>query len=95
MANSILDREIRTAEELQKVINEETGRNDITVDAYALIEDPHTHPATGERYSLWGARAQVTIGDRIWPVDKDRSYLTIAEASTAVVAYIETVCCKN
>ena len=92
---NILEREIHTTEELQAVINEETGRNDIIVDAYSLIDDPHTHPATGERYSLWGARAQVTIGSRIWPIDKDNSYLTIAEASNAVVAYIETICAKN
>lgn len=95
MAKNIFEREIRTAEELQEVLRDETGRGDIFVDAYALIDDPHTHPATGERYSLWGARAQVTIGDRVWPVDKDNAYLTVAEASNAVVAYVETICCKN
>lgn len=92
---NIFEREIHTAEELQKVLRAETGRTDINVDDYALIQDPHTHPATGEKYYLWGARAQVTIGNKIWPVNKDRSYATVADASNAVVAYVETVCCKN
>ena len=92
---NIFEREINSKEELQEILRKETGRTDITVDDYALIQDPHTHPATGERYYLYGARAQVTVGNKIWHVDKDRSYPTIADASNAVVADVETVCCKN
>lgn len=94
----VLEREIHTKAELQQVLIDE-GYANVRVDEYALIEDPHTHPTTGERYSLWGARAQVTVTkdgvDKIWSVNKDNSYETIARASNAVVAYIEMVCCKN
>lgn len=98
MAKDIFEREIHTKAELQEVLVSE-GYNNVVVDEYALIEDPHTHPTTGKRYSLWGARAQVTVTnngiDKIWPVNKDNSYESIARASNAVVSYIEMICCKN
>ena len=98
MAKDIFKREIHTKAELQDVLISE-GYANVKVDEYALISDPHTHPTTGERFNLWGARAQVTVTkdgtDKIWNVNKDDSYLTVADASNAVVAYIEMVCCKN
>lgn len=91
----VLTREIHTKSELQNVINEETGRTDVVINEYALIEDTHTHPVTNKEFSLWRARANVTVAGVDWSVEKDGGYISVADASNAIVAYIENICCAD
>lgn len=92
---NVFEREIHTKEELQAVINEETGRDDVIIEEYALVEDPRVHPATNEKFSLWGATAKLTVAGVEWDAVKEPVYETVARASLAIVAYIETICCKT
>ena len=98
MTKDIFEREIHTAAELQEVLISE-GYSNVKVDEYTLIPKPHTHPTTGEEFNLWSANAQVAVTkdgvSKIWTVEKNDHYITVADVSNAVVAYIETICCRN
>ena len=93
MAN-LLERVISNADELQKIAREETGL-EVVVEEFELKEFKHTHPATGEEFSVWGSYAVISIHGAVYTIDKtDKNDICVsaADASNSLVARIKTIC---